>query len=131
MPEQNTRPAIWQVGPRKGSVRLTRLGSDQGLKSLRLTYTPRAMPESAKSTLSNVVGVLQLIALVIGVAGLFTLVGKRDQQLTQVGADLDKLAEVVNDLAKSHASVAVNDAMQAAALQDIQRRLNEIERSMK
>jgi 3-dehydroquinate dehydratase len=89
------------------------------------------MPESAKSTLSNVVGVLQLIALVIGVAGLFTLVGKRDQQLTQVGADLDKLAEVVNDLAKSHASVAVNDAMQAAALQDIQRRLNEIERSMK
>lgn len=131
LPEPNTGPALWQVDLRKGSVRLSRLGSDQGLRFWSVAYTPRAMSDQAKGTLSQVVGVLQLIALIIGVAGMFTFIGKRDQQLTEVTTDLDKLASAVNDLAKAQASSAVNDAMTAKALEDIQRRLNNVERSMK
>ena len=131
MPEPNTGPATWQVDLRKGSVRLSRLGSDQGLRFCSLAYTPRTMSEQSKGTLSQVVGVLQLIALIIGVAGMFTFIGKRDQQLTEVTTDLDKLAAAVNDLAKAQASSAVNDAMHNKELVDIQRRLNEVERKFK
>ena len=81
--------------------------------------------------MSNVVQVLQLLALVIGVAGMFAFVGKRDQQLTQVSTDLDKLVVAVNDLAKAQASSAINDAMHEKMLEDIQRRLNNLERSIK
>jgi hypothetical protein len=130
MPEQNTRPAMWQAD-RKGSVRLLRMGSDQGLRFCSVAYTSRAMSEQSKNTLAQVVGVLQLIALIIGVAGMFTFIGKRDQQLTEVTTDLDKLASAVNDLAKAQASAAVNDAMHGRELSDIQRRLNEVERRFK
>lgn len=81
--------------------------------------------------MSNVVQVLQLLALIIGVAGMFIFVGKRDQQLTQVSTDLDKLVAAVNDLAKAQASSAINDAMHEKMLEDIQRRLNNLERSIK
>lgn len=81
--------------------------------------------------MSQVVQVLQLLALVIGVAGMFTFIGKRDQQLTQVSTDLDKLAGAVNDLAKTQANTALNDAMQSSQLEDIKRRLNDLERTMK
>ena len=89
------------------------------------------MSEQARGTMSNVVQVLQLLALVIGVAGMFAFVGKRDQQLTQVSTDLDKLVVAVNDLAKAQASSAINDAMHEKMLEDIQRRLNNLERSIK
>lgn len=81
--------------------------------------------------MSNVVQVLQLLALIVGVAGMFVFVGKRDQQLTQVSTDLDKLVAAVNDLAKAQASSAINDAMHEKMLEDIQRRLNNLERSIK
>lgn len=81
--------------------------------------------------MSNVIQVLQLVALIIGVGGMFTFIGKRDQQLTQVSTDLDKLVAAVNDLAKAQASTAISDAMQSRALEDIQRRINNLERSIK
>jgi len=89
------------------------------------------MSEQSRSTMSQVVQVLQLIALIIGVAGMFTVVGKRDQMLTEVGTDLNKLAEVVNDLAKAQASSAMNDAVMKKELEDISRRLNNLERNSK
>jgi hypothetical protein len=89
------------------------------------------MQEQTKGTMSQVIQVLQLIALIIGVGGMFTFIGKRDQQLTQVSTDLDKLVAAVNDLAKAQASTAITDAMHEKSLEDIQRRLNNIERSLK
>lgn len=81
--------------------------------------------------MSNVIQALQLVALIIGFGGMFTFIGKRDQQLTQVSTDLDKLVTAVNDLAKAQASTAISDAMQGRALEDIQRRINNLERSIK
>lgn len=81
--------------------------------------------------MTNIIQVMQLAALVIGVAGMFTFIGSRDQQLTNVSTDLDKLVVAVNDLAKAQASTAINDAMQSKMLEDIQRRLNNLERNIK
>ena len=89
------------------------------------------MSESQRNTLGQVVGVLQLVALIIGIGGLFTLIGKRDQQLAQVVSDLDKLAVVVNDLAKTQTGAAVNDIAQTRTLEDIQKRLVDLERKIK
>ena len=89
------------------------------------------MSESQRNTLGQVVGVLQLVALIIGIGGLFTLIGKRDQQLAQVVSDLDKLAVVVNDLAKTQTGAAVNDITQTRTLEDIQKRLVDLERKIK
>lgn len=89
------------------------------------------MSEQSRGNMSNVIQVLQLVALIIGVGGMFTFIGKRDQQLTEVSTDLDKLVAAVNDLAKAQASTAISDAMQSRALEDIQRRINNLERSIK
>ena len=87
------------------------------------------MSDQGKNTISQVVQILQLFALIIGVAGMFVFIGKRDQQLTQVSVDLDKLIGAVNDLARAQASMAMSDAAQTRSLEDIQRRLNELERN--
>lgn len=86
-------------------------------------------PDQNRGTLAQVIQVLQLFAIVVGVAGMFVFIGKRDQQLTQVSVDLDKLIGAVNDLARAQASMAMSDAAQTRSLEDIQRRLNELERN--
>jgi hypothetical protein len=129
MPQPNTRPDTCQASPK--GVGASRHDRIRGLRSIRCVYNRSAMSEPAKGTMSQVVQVLQLLALVIGVAGMFTFIGKRDQQLTQVSTDLDKLAGAVNDLAKTQANTALNDAMHSSQLEDIKRRLNDLERKLK
>jgi hypothetical protein len=51
--------------------------------------------------------------------------------MNQTRTDLDKLAVVVNDLAKAQASTAVADALHTKTLEDIQRRLENLERTIK
>jgi hypothetical protein len=69
--------------------------------------------------------------LIIGVAGMFLFVGRRDQELTTVTSDVDKLALVVTDLARAQTYGAINDASNNKALEDIHRRLQALERVSK
>lgn len=85
------------------------------------------MSEPSRTSVGQTIQVLQLIILIIGVAGMFTLIGKRDQQLTQVNTDVDKLASAVVDLAKTQARVSINDAVQERALEEIKRRIDALE----
>lgn len=87
--------------------------------------------QERKTTLATVLSALQLTVLVIGVAGMFVMIGRRDQQLTDASTDIEKLAVVINDLAKAQASAAVMDSMHAKELQSIQQRLIEIERKIR
>jgi len=93
-------------------------------------YYPADMSDQQKSTVATVLSALQLGVLVVGVAGMFMMIGRRDQQLTEATTDIEKLAGVVNDLAKAQASSAVLDAVHAKELQQIQQRLIEIERKI-
>lgn len=80
---------------------------------------------------SNVVGILQIVTMLIGIATLLFAFGGKTEQLDRVRTDLDKLAVVVNDLARAQASAAVADAMHSKTLEDIQRRLENLERTIK
>jgi hypothetical protein len=79
----------------------------------------------------NVVGILQIVTMLIGIATLLFAFGGKTEQLDRVRTDLDKLAVVVNDLARAQASAAVADAMHSKTLEDIQRRLENLERTIK
>jgi hypothetical protein len=80
---------------------------------------------------SNVVGILQIVTMLVGIATLLFAFGGKTEQLDRVRTDLDKLGVVVNDLARAQASAAVADAMHSKTLEDIQRRLENLERTIK
>lgn len=79
----------------------------------------------------NVVGILQIVTMLVGIATLLFAFGGKTEQLNQTRTDLDKLAVVVNDLARAQASTAVADALHTKTLEDIQRRLENLERKIK
>lgn len=86
------------------------------------------MPEP-KTT--NVLQILQIVTMLVGIATLLFAFGSKTEQLNQTRTDIDKLAVAVNDLAKAQASAAVVDALHNKTLEDIQRRLENLERSNK
>jgi hypothetical protein len=77
----------------------------------------------------NVVGILQILTMLIGIATLLFAFGSKTEQLNQNRTDIDKLATAVNDLARAQASAAVVEALTTKTLEDIQRRLDNLERS--
>lgn len=79
----------------------------------------------------NVVGIFQIITMMIGIATLLFAFGGKTEQLNRLQTDLDKLGIVVNDLARAQASAAVADAVHSRTLEDIQRRLANLERNSK
>ena len=79
----------------------------------------------------NVIGILQIVTMLVGIATLLFAFGGKTEQLDRAKTDIDKLALVVNDLARAQASAAVADAMHSKTLEDIQRRLESLERSIK
>jgi hypothetical protein len=79
----------------------------------------------------NVVGILQIVTMLVGIATLLFAFGLKTEQLNQTRTDLDKLAVAVNDLAKAQAYTAVADALHTKTLEDIQRRLENLERTIK
>lgn len=82
-----------------------------------------------ESPSKNVVGILQIVTMLVGIATLLFAFGGKTEQLNQTRTDIDKLAVAVNDLAKAQASAAVADAMHNKTLEDIQRRLENLERT--
>lgn len=69
----------------------------------------------------------QLATMLVGFAGIIFAIGIKSATLDAQGRDIDKLAAVVSDLAKAQASAAVADAVHTRTLEDIQRRLDNLE----
>lgn len=78
---------------------------------------------------TNVLGILQIVTMLVGIATLLFAFGGKTEQLNQNRTDIDKLAAAVNDLAKAQASAAVTDALHNKTLEEIQRRLENLERT--
>jgi hypothetical protein len=78
---------------------------------------------------TNLVGILQIATMIVGIATILFTFGGKTEQLNQTRTDIDKLAVAVNDLAKAQASAAVADAMHNKTLEEIQRRLENLERT--
>lgn len=85
----------------------------------------------AEPKTTNVLQILQIVTMLVGIGTLLFAFGSKTEQLNQNRTDIDKLAMAVNDLAKAQASAAVVDALHNKTLEDIQRRLENLERSSK
>ena len=85
---------------------------------------------ASKPTLMTGVQVGQLATMIAGFAGMVFALGIKSADINAQGRDIEKLAAVVSDLAKAQASAAVTDAVHARTLEDIQRRLEAIERTI-
>ena len=82
---------------------------------------------SNKSPLGGTIQVLQLVVLIVGVAGIFLAIGRRDQAIDQSQQAISDLRQISSDLARAVGSLSISDASQMAQLQSIERRLNLIE----
>jgi len=89
------------------------------------------MADEKRSGLTMVIGIGQIATMIVGFSTLVYSFGLKSASLNEARTDIDKLAATVNDLARAQASAAVTDATHARTLEDIQRRLDMIERRFK
>lgn len=89
------------------------------------------MAEPQKRGLSTAIGIGQIATMIVGFSTLVYSLGLKSAAIDEARTDIDKLASTVNDLARAQASAAVTDATHAKTLEDIQRRLDSIERKLK
>jgi len=89
------------------------------------------MADEKRSGLTTVIGIGQIATMIVGFSTLVYSFGLKSASLNEARTDIDKLAATVNDLARAQASAAVTDATHARTLEDIQRRLDMIERRFK
>lgn len=86
------------------------------------------MADERKPHPTTILGWLQLASMVVGFGGVIYALGEKGAQLEAATRDMDKLATTVHDLAKAANSGSVADATHFRALEEIQRRLDAIER---
>jgi hypothetical protein len=84
-----------------------------------------------KNVLATAIGIGQIATMIVGFSALVFTFGAKSKELEVARTDIDKLAATVNDLARAQASAAVNDASHSRTLEDIQRRLESLERRIK
>ncbi len=81
-----------------------------------------------RETLKIVVQFLQLATLVIGVAGLFLSVGRRDQQLDQNTAEIVQLRDIASELLMTSIETTTTNREQDRRLEELRLRLEALER---
>lgn len=85
--------------------------------------------ESAKPNqgLALAIQVFQLAVLMIGVAGVFVTLGRKDAILDRQDRDITELRAIASDLVKSQVLGAANDSKHGEALQAVAVRLDRLE----
>lgn len=86
------------------------------------------MNESRDKLFSRAIGVGQLVTMLIGIATILMVFGVKSEQLNAARSDIDRLADVVSDLARTQASASVADAKHQQTFEEILRRLDALER---
>jgi hypothetical protein len=77
-------------------------------------------------TFGNVLGMLQLAAILLQFAGLIWLGGRWSAEMNATAERVRELQGIVGDLAKSQAQGAIIDATQGARLETLAKRLDEV-----
>jgi len=85
------------------------------------------MTETNRATLAVVVQFLQLATLIIGVAGIFLVVGRRDQQLQTNAVEIDDLRDIASDLVKASIESTTTNRDQDRALDELRSRIANLE----
>lgn len=87
------------------------------------------MSETNKANLGVVIQFFQLATLIIGVAGLFLTVGRKDARLEQNTVEITELKDIASELAKTSVELTVTDREQDRRLDDLRERLANLERN--
>jgi len=88
------------------------------------------MEQTKKINISLVVSSLQLVVMLIGIAGLFITIGKKDAAIENTISDMTELKAIVQDLLKAQITVVSNDATHNAILNSTQKEIQEIKRRL-
>lgn len=86
------------------------------------------MSDNQKANLGVVIQFFQLATLIIGVAGLFLTVGRKDARLEQNTMEIAELKDIASELAKASVESTVTDREQDRRLDDLRERLANLER---
>jgi hypothetical protein len=87
------------------------------------------MSENHKANLGVVIQFFQLATLVVGVAGLFLTVGRKDARLEQNTLEIAELKDIASELAKASVESTMTDREQDRRLDDLKGRLARLEDS--
>lgn len=88
------------------------------------------MEQIKKINISLVVSSLQLVVMLIGIAGLFVTIGRKDAAIENTISDMTELKAIVQDLLKAQITVVSNDATHSAILNSTQKEIQEIKRRL-
>jgi hypothetical protein len=77
--------------------------------------------------LALAIQVFQLAVLMVGVAGVFVTLGRKDAILDRQDRDITELRAIASDLVKSQVLGAANDSKHAESLQAVAVRLDRLE----
>lgn len=86
------------------------------------------MPTDQKHSVTNILQWLQFFVLCIGVAGVFTELGRKTELITNTAIELTELKYIVQDLVKAQITIASNDSRHQAILDGLHSRLLILER---
>ena len=87
------------------------------------------MSDNQKANLGVVIQFFQLATLIIGVAGLFLTVGRKDARLEQNTLEIAELKDIASELAKASVESTMTDREQDRRLDDLKGRLARLEDS--
>tara|TARA_R100000005_G_C4924925_1_gene156507 strand:+ start:527 stop:799 length:273 start_codon:yes stop_codon:yes gene_type:complete len=77
--------------------------------------------------LQTIIGTMQLVVLILGVAAIFMGIGQRDQTVTTTVENLDELQGIVHDLVKAQVAGATKDSEHDRVLGELRNRIYQLE----
>ncbi len=87
------------------------------------------MSDNHKASLGVVIQFFQLATLIIGVAGLFLTVGRKDARLEQNTVEIAELKDIASEIAKASVESTITNREQDRRLDDLKSRLARLEDS--
>jgi|TARA_R100000458_G_C8276299_1_gene251562 hypothetical protein len=85
------------------------------------------MTEHKQQTVSVVLQALQLITLLIGVASVFLMVGRKDAQITSNSGEIGELRDIAMDLVRTSVEATSTNRNQDRQLDELRSRLMTLE----
>lgn len=87
------------------------------------------MSDNHKASLGVVIQFFQLATLIVGVAGLFLTVGRKDARLEQNTVEIAELKDIASEIAKASVESTITNREQDRRLDDLKSRLARLENS--
>lgn len=85
------------------------------------------LTDTSRQTVQIVMQFVQLIVMLIAVAGIFVTIGARNERLEQNTEEIRNLRDIAQDLAKTTVEVAINNQDQNRRLDSLASRLANLE----